>query len=154
MSYKSCACLFFALVLVTSARAQDQGFGLGVILGEPSGLSGKSWLSKKTALAGAVAWSLTKDEALHIHLDHLFHDFNSMAVEEGTLALYYGFGGRIKFAHQSTISVRIPIGLNYLFANAPVDFFLEIVPMLDLVPSTEFALNGGFGIRYFFNSKK
>jgi hypothetical protein len=142
------------LGLVATAPAQERGLGLGVILGEPSGISGKSWLSKKTALAGALAWSLDRDEALHVHLDHLFHDFDSMPVEQGTLALYYGFGGRIKFADESTISIRIPIGLNYLFASAPMDLFLEIVPMLDLIPRTEVNLNGGVGIRYFFKTTK
>ena len=146
--------LGFILGLVATAPAQERGFGLGVILGEPSGISGKSWLSKKTALAGAVAWSLESDEALHVHLDHLFHDFDSMPVEQGTMALYYGFGGRIKFADESTISIRIPIGLNYLFEAAPMDVFLEIVPMLDLIPRTEVNLNGGIGIRYFFKPTK
>ncbi|MGH7493065.1 MAG: hypothetical protein ACREOO_11790 [bacterium] len=154
MPCKRLSVLFFMLCLVTTAQAQERGFGLGVILGEPSGISGKSWMTKKTALAGAVAWSLERDEALHVHLDHLFHDFDSMPVEQGTLALYYGFGGRIKFADESTISIRIPIGLNYLFASAPMDLFLEVVPMLDLIPKTEVNLNGGIGIRYFFKTSK
>ncbi len=154
MLRKKLPVLLFIVLTVTTARAQDRGFGLGVILGEPSGISGKSWLSKKTALAGAVAWSLENEEALHIHLDHLFHDFDSTPVEPGTMALYYGFGGRIKFADNSTISVRIPIGLNYLVETAPVDFFLEIVPMLDLIPNTDFNLNAGLGVRYFFKTAK
>ena len=146
--------LFFISGLRAAAHAQDRGFGLGVILGEPSGISGKSWLSKNTALAGAVAWSLEREGALHLHLDHLFHDFDSMPVEQGIMALNYGFGGRIKFAEKSTVSIRIPIGLNYLLENAPVDLFMELVPMLDLIPTTEFNLNGGIGVRYFFNQKK
>jgi len=48
------------------------------------------------------------------------------------------------------VGVRIPVGINYIFAKAPLDIFLEIVPMLELVPRTEFNLNGGIGIRYFF----
>ncbi len=154
MLHQKLPLLLFTFFLGTAAFAQDRGLGLGVILGEPSGVSGKSWLSNKTALAGAVAWSLEGEEALHVHLDHLFHDFNSMPVEEGTLALYYGFGGRIKFADKGTVSVRIPLGMNYWFENAPIDFFLEIVPMLDLIPNTEFNFNGGIGVRYFFKTKK
>ena len=154
MPCKRLSVLFSMLCFMTTAQAQERGLGLGVILGEPSGISGKSWLAKKTALAGAVAWSLENEEALHLHLDHLFHDFDSMPVEQGTLALYYGFGGRIKFADESTISIRIPIGLNYLFATAPMDLFLEVVPMLDLIPRTEVNLNGGIGIRYFFKPTK
>ena len=34
--------------------AQDSGFGAGVIFGEPTGLSLKSWMSSKTAVDAAV----------------------------------------------------------------------------------------------------
>jgi hypothetical protein len=154
MSALRLSLIAFTIFWATTSYAQDRGFGLGVILGEPSGVSGKSWLNKKNAFAGAVAWSLEREEALHVHLDHLFHDFDSLPVEQGTMAWYYGFGGRIKFAEKSTLSVRIPVGLNYLMGNAPVDFFFEIVPLLDLIPNTEFNLNGGLGIRYFFKTVK
>lgn len=154
MSSKTLCTLMGMLFYATITQAQDRGFGLGVIVGEPSGISGKSWLSPKTALAGALAWSLETEEALHFHLDHVFHDFDSMPLEQGMLAFYYGFGGRVKFSRESTVSIRIPIGLNYLFENAPVDVFLEVVPMLDLIPGTEFNMNGGIGIRYFFKTAR
>jgi hypothetical protein len=154
MSCKKLTIPLFCLFLGATAQAQDRGFGMGVILGDPSGISGKSWISRKTAFVGAVAWSLQRDEALHLHLDHLFHDFNAIRADRGTMALYYGFGGRIKFANKSTISARIPIGMDYLFEDAPLDLFLELVPMLDLIPRPELNLNGGVGIRYFFNTRK
>ena len=46
-----------AILLCGTASAQDSGFGLGVILGEPTGISGKLWLGGKTAIDGATAWS-------------------------------------------------------------------------------------------------
>ena len=41
---------------VQAAVAREHPFGLGVITGEPSGISGKLWLSEKTAVDGAMAW--------------------------------------------------------------------------------------------------
>jgi hypothetical protein len=56
----------------------------------------------------------------------------------------------VLLADDPLIGVRVPIGLDYLFSDAPIDIFLEIVPILDLAPATEFDLGGGIGIRYWF----
>jgi len=145
--------LFFVLAVVmfcATALGQDKGFGLGMILGEPTGLCLKKWVENNRALDGAVAWSFGKEDAFHLHADYLVHNFNLFTIEPGELPLYYGIGGRIKFEKDLGIGLRIPIGINYIFETAPLDVFLEIVPLLELAPATEFVLNGSIGIRYFF----
>lgn len=142
--------------------AQDRGFGLGIILGDPTGLSWKSWQSKTRAVAGAIAWSSedNKDE-FHLHLDFLHHHFipaKAKKKSENTLPFYYGIGGRVIFKDDNnpkteddtTFGVRIPLGLDFMFSNAPMDVFVEVVPALDLVPDTDFDLEAAGGIRYFF----
>ena len=52
------------------------------------------------------------------------------------------------------IGIRIPVGLSYLFANSPLEFFVEVVPLLDLSPDTELDFNGGLGLRYYLGHKK
>jgi hypothetical protein len=130
--------------------AQESGMGLGIMLGEPTGISFKNWATGKTALAGGVAWSFGSEDALHIHADYLFHNFGFFPVEKGKLPFYYGLGGRIKLEDESLIGVRIPLGVNYIFQDAPLDIFLEIAPLMDLAPETEFNMNGAVGMRYFF----
>jgi len=127
-------------------------FGLGIIVGEPTGLSGKLWLGKTTAIDGAVAWSFEGEDAFHLHMDYLLHSFDLIRVDKGKLPLYYGIGGRIKFDEEDNarVGLRIPVGLEYIFTGERVDIFLEIVPLLDLIPDTDFSLNGGIGVRYFF----
>jgi len=142
-----------ALLVCGSVQAQDRGFGLGVILGEPTGISGKLWTGHGTAIDGAVAWSFEKESSMHLHGDILHHSFNRTRIDEGKLLLYYGIGGRVKFEDESKVGIRVPLGINYLFANSPLDFFLEIVPVLDLAPKTDFSLNGAIGIRYFFGKR-
>ena len=144
---------FFVLIAVlacTTAEAQESGFGLGVILGEPTGISGKLWIEDSKAIDGAVAWSFEKESTVHVHADLLFHSRNIVKVEMSKLLFYYGMGGRIKFEDDSEVGVRVPLGINYLSSGAPLDVFLEIVPLLDLAPSTDFSLNGAIGVRYFF----
>ena len=145
--------VIFILIAVFSsgnAAAQESGFGLGIILGEPTGISFKNWIGSRTAIDSGVAWSFGNNDSLHLHADYLVHDFNFFKIKKGKLALYYGIGGRVKTEKKSRIGVRIPIGISYIFENAPLDIFLELAPLLDLVPSTEFGLTGGVGIRYYF----
>jgi hypothetical protein len=137
--------------IVTDAGA----FGIGVMLGEPTGVSFKQWVTKENAFGGAVAWSFERKSALHVHLDYLYHRRGMRPgrreMDAGRVLFYFGVGGRVKAEEDdSRIGVRIPLGIDYVFAGSPFDIFFEIAPLLDLAPSTEFRVNGGFGIRYYF----
>jgi hypothetical protein len=149
---KYLSCLLFVIIISASfTRSQDKDFGLGIILGEPTGVSFKYWTGSNTAFDGAVAWSFVNGGAFHVHADYILHSFNLIHVESGRLPVYYGIGGRIKFLDDAGIGVRVPVGLAYLFDNAPIDIFLEVVPILDLAPKTDFKINAAIGGRYFFN---
>ena len=130
--------------------AQDSGFGLGAIFGEPTGLSAKMWTSEKTAIDGAVAWSFAGSGWLHLHTDILIHNYDLISVSEGKLPLYFGLGAFVTLASDLGLGIRVPLGFAYQFEGAPLEIFAEIVPGLSLLPGTDFYLGGGIGIRYFF----
>jgi hypothetical protein len=138
-------------VMVLAGSAASQGsFGLGIILGEPTGVSAKLWLTDRTAVDAAAAWSFSDEAAFHLHADYLFHNFDLISVEKGKLPVHFGVGARVKFENKSKFGVRIPIGLTYIFDGAPFDLFVEVVPILDLIPDTEFEANAAIGARFFF----
>ena len=149
---KLIAILFLAAILLfpISLAAQDSGFGLGIILGEPTGISFKNWVSGRGAIDFAVAWSFGNEDAIHVHADCLHHNFRLFKVEKGDLVFYYGIGGRVKAEKKSRVGVRIPVGVSYLFERDPLEIFFELGPILDLSPRTEFFVTGGIGIRYYF----
>lgn len=129
---------------------QEKGVGLGVIVGEPTGISFKSWMNTTNAIDAGLSWTLYKP-ALHIHSDYLWHSYNLFDIKE-KIVLYYGVGGRLKLGNkdESRIGVRGVIGIDFMLKSAPLDIFLEIAPVFDLIPATAFSGNGGIGIRYFF----
>lgn len=150
---KSIRKLVVVILFMTSAtilKAQDSGFGMGIYLGEPTGIAMKGWVSSNGAIAGAMAWSFAGNGHLHIHADYHRHSFKLINVEKGKLPVYYGIGAKIVFQDDPIFGARIPLGMNYIFDDAPLDIFAEIVPGLKLIPETEFDLAGGVGIRYFF----
>jgi hypothetical protein len=141
--------LSLTLILSGKLSAQDSGIGLGIIVGEPTGLSAKLWTSEKIALDAGVAWSFSENGYLRVHSDMLWHNY-SIEVETGKLPLYYGVGAKLLLASELGLGIRVPVGLAYQFEAVPVDLFVELVPGFDLLPRTRLDLDAALGARYFF----
>ena len=142
--------LAFSFVVSTASLAADRTVGVGIILGEPTGISIKKWTGSTTAFDLGLAWSLGGNNEFHIHGDYLWHNYSVFKVDSGKLPLYYGIGLRARLATDTQVGVRGVIGLAYIFAEAPIDIFLEIAPVMDLIPGTAFGFNGAIGARFFF----
>jgi hypothetical protein len=142
----------FAIAFASPHAAHAQGgTGLGIIVGEPTGLSAKTWVGANSALDLGLAWSFVDDGAAHVHGDYLVHNFSLFDTDRGALPLYYGIGMRaIVRDDDARLGLRVPVGLAYIFGGSQADVFFELAPILDLTPETEFRLNGAAGIRYFF----
>ena len=138
------------LLCAGAAHAQDKGFGIGIILGEPTGISAKKWIGSHSAIDAAVAWSFGQGGSFHLHADYLHHNFNLFDVESGRLPLYFGIGIRFKTDPETTLGARFPVGICYIFEKAPLDIFLEIGPVLDLIPGMSFEFTGSIGARFYF----
>ena len=146
-------------LISTSAFAQDR-LGIGLIVGEPTGLSVKYWLDEEHAIDGAAAWSFWDEDGFQLHADYLWHNFDLLgsAAACDTLPVYYGVGARLKFWDDNgkhdddghtAFGIRVPVGISYLFDNAPFDVFAEIVPILDFAPDIDLDLNIAVGLRFY-----
>ena len=141
----------FVTAAIPQAYGRD-GFGVGAIVGEPSGVSVKYWIDKTTAFDAACAWSLADHSPFQFHADYLIHGPSLSSDSKGSLPWYYGIGGRVKnINNKSHIGVRVPVGVTYLLAEAPIDIFGEITPVLDLKPSINLNWNAAIGVRYYFH---
>lgn len=144
--------LFLAIsiscILTSNVNAQDRPANseLGIIIGEPTGLSAKFWTGNLSAFDLGLAWSFSGQGSMHIHGDFLRHSY----FDSPDLGLYYGLGARLLMREDPKIGARIPLGLQYNIPESRLALFFELAPMLDLVPSSSFDINGGLGLRYFF----
>lgn len=152
-------CLGLFFTLNASVLAQPRGYegdnGLGIVIGDPTGVTFKSWLNSKNAFDVTAAWTVERRDAFHLHASFLHHKDDFFNPNRGRMPIYFGLGGRLKIREdRSNVGVRIPLGTEYLFQEIPIGVFLEVAPIVDLVPSTEFDINSGIGIRYYFKSSK
>lgn len=154
--------LGFMIILIKPIAAQDHGFGMGLILGEPTGVSAKLWTSEINALDFGLGVSVGGDRLLykgnynkgtrvHFHMDYLWHSFNVISSTE-KFPLYYGVGGRFNTGggYDGSLGIRGVIGIAWLPRSTPVDVFVELVPVLQVTPLTGLGIDAGLGIRYYF----
>lgn len=146
---KRIICLvFIAFFISHTAKAQVEGFGLGLIFGDPTGLSMKYFVDEKNAIDGAVAWSFW-GEFFYVHADYLWH-FDVIDVSSGSLPFYVGVGPKLGFSNDFRMGARIPLGITYLFDTVPIDLFIEIAPGMNFTPATQGDFDAGLGARFYF----
>ena len=142
----------------------NKTFGLGIMLGAPTGLSGKYFIGQDTAIdfgVGVIRYYRHRRSNLHIHADFLWHPVSIASTEPFELPLYFGVGARVwDFDDDNDrdgfgLGVRVPVGIAFDFNNVPIDIFLQLVPSLNFYSDYRddfgFWFDFSFGIRYFFN---
>lgn len=148
----------------------NKTFGLGLELGDPTGITGKYFLSADRALDFGVGY--IRDyfyydrSGIHIYADYLFHPVALATTEPFELPFYVGLGGRFwSFDDHrangivdsaSAIGFRVPIGIAFDFNNVPLDVFIQVVPTLDFFQGyarhdVYLEIDASIGIRYWFN---
>lgn len=138
--------------LGTDARAQDSGFGLGLIVGDPNGVSLKGYLSDGLTIDGAVGFSLLDGDALAGHADILW-EWNITSFDRAVFDWYAGVGPKFAFffdADTFFLGARGAVGLDFKFTNVPIDVFVEFAPALWLIDDVDFDWDAAAGARYFF----
>ena len=143
--------LLLLLAAPSALPAGNSGFGLGVILGAPTGLSCKGWIGAHQAIDGAASWTTSRgDKSLYLHGDLLRQNHNALHLDPVWLDWHYGVGLAINFKEDTEMGLRIPVGLDYSLTTIPMELFVEIVPVLLLTPDSSFDIDGGIGLRIFF----
>jgi hypothetical protein len=143
----------------TTPSPSTEGVGVGVSLIGPTGVTSKLWISDRQAIQAATTFSVGEFQSSWLlQADFLFHNFGSLDIEQGLLALYVGPGFRFRIVSSTGTSnpndefaVRVPIGLTYVLDNAPVDLFIEMAPEVVLTAPNEFSFGGAIGFRYYLN---
>ena len=149
--------VFFAAE--AGAETSKGVLGLGLIVGEPTGISAKYYLGDDRAIDGAIGFAVI-GRGLQVHGDYLWHPWILEQQSSFVLPVYAGVGMRI-LDHNSgggaddhlRIGPRGVGGLLFDFTEVPLDAFVELALVLDYrTRGDRFGvdLNAGAGVRYYF----
>lgn len=168
MCNASRALIVAALVPIASVSAgsNTSGVGLGVVVGDPTALSlawrpGDTWY-----LQAALGWNLNSDR-FALNVDYLMTLTTLHSADAGSVSfpIYVGVGGRMRVDdddwddwgdddwdndEDSSLGLRVPVGLSILPTKIPMDFFVELAPVVELIPATDLDLDAGIGARFYF----
>ena len=148
------------------SRGADKGtFGVGIILGEPTGITAKLYLKDDQAVQAAIG-SAFIGGGLSVHADYVFHPYILQSRPSFVLPVYVGPGvrlidytsGRSDAAGNNgsafALGVRVVGGLLFDFKTVPLDAFIEVAPVLEYEfgsgGGAALKLNAGAGVRYYF----
>lgn len=149
--------IVFALLLVLTAPIYPKyTTGAGIYAGVPTGVRIKVNFNTSNSLAATVAYDLPAS-MMYASLDY-FYNFRRIAQDrdhEIPFFFYAGPGFRIKTNDVNTnnnvhAGVKFNIGAGFMFSDLPVELFMEVSPILDILPATDFDVNAGIGFIVYF----
>ena len=179
------AAVIAVATLATSAEARprptrrhsrfeaNKTFGLGIMFGSPTGLSGKYFTGKSTAIdfgLGGIGCCRGR-RGVEGHVDVLWHPVVLASPPPFELPLYVGVGGRFysyEWQHGNhyhdglAVGVRAPIGLSFDMNRVPLDIFVELALVADFIDDRSDVIDGfdhdglyldvdgAVGFRYYF----
>jgi hypothetical protein len=171
--------ILIVLAVPRPARATEVGYGrsygLGLILGDTTGLSAKAWVGPTNAIdAGLGAYGYgfrggcvggpdgrplcdrgPGQRLTSLHADYLWQ----AKLLQRTVQLDWHVGGGVRALLLGSpcrfdcwdLGVRLPIGLDLTFVRPSfVEVFLELAPSLYVAPVAFLAFEGGLGVRFYF----
>ncbi len=153
--------------------ANSKKFGIGGILGQPSGFTLKYHFTPNHALTAAIGIGWWGGNHFHTHVDYGYH-FDLTKPEPFDLRMYVG--GGVKFFYwawdyynvydrcnpndpdypycdgrgRAGIALRAPVGITFNLNKIPLEIFLELAPGMAFMPWFFFFVDGAVGARYYF----
>lgn len=148
-----------------TASAQESKFGLGGIVGSPTGATFKINLNERNAVEFALGFGFFNGNYARLHAQYLW-DINLLQMDRANMDFYFGVGAQIggyvghhhhnhednghHHHHGAWFGARVPLGLDFPFKTRPLDVFVELAPVIWFIQDVDFAIEGAVGARYWF----
>lgn len=165
--------LIFALALFTASIAQARsagrsGKGLGLSIGDPTGLNFKAFLKRGFAIDSTLGLGFIGGRHFALNVSAIWQKPLSN-LGSAPVDWYWGLGGKLGLydgdddhSHgngrvhdhdhddELRLGARAPLGIAILFKSAPIDVFLEVAAGLWLLDHVDLDLDGAIGLRFWF----
>jgi hypothetical protein len=151
MTIRTLTLAAIALAVVAESRPAQarpqRDFGLGIILGRPSGVTMEFGLAANQSIDLAIGIDAFRGERFYVHGNYLFY-LSPVVQGQADLSPYLGAG--IFVSSGSRGGIRVPFGFSLDFQAAPLKLFIEVAPHLRLFDEVDLDFGVAGGFRYFF----
>ncbi len=147
----------FLMLITLQANSQDKNWGIGIRLGDPTGISAKKYLGASNGLELALGGNI-EGRGLQFLVHYLFHFPINNAPG---LDWYYGFGAQIEDDHrddhdrgrddETEFGADGVLGLEYTFASGRLSAYVDGILFVELIDDPfDLELDAGIGLRFNF----
>jgi len=152
-----CLTVIATLAIQFSSKAQGYDNAIGGRFGAANGVTFKTTLGGNKMI-DIIANFRSNDNYKYFRVTGLYEIYNPIDGAQG-LNWYYGIGGSIgsvkeRYFNRSSdlyLSADGVLGLDYKFADAPINISLDWKPAIQLTPDTNFDASGvGLSLRFTF----
>ena len=135
------------LIIIISAlfvNAQDYSNAVGLRGGLGYGLTFKHFLNETSAVDGILnsSWGFFGVTGLY--------EIHKPAFDVANLNWFYGGGAHVWFGSSMYLGVDGVLGLDYKFADFPINLSLDWKPAFNIIGSGFYGTDGALSIRYTF----
>ena len=136
MKRTSIVCTVLLLFIAATVSAQDYRFGIGVRLSNSTptlnnSITGKYFITEKSAIEGLVSFGS------RFGIGGLLEIYKPFSAQG--LSWFYGGGAYVGFQDGNTyLGPTGILGLDYKFANVPINVSVDWKPELDIIPDINF----------------
>ena len=140
------------VVLGLGGTARADPIGIGVFIGEPTGLDIKIGFQRRSALDIVIGETSLRDGRVsYAHFTYLY----TLAVARGDsvlVPLRLGIGGWAAGLTEDgeALGARVPFEIGLRFRRSPLEIYGEITFVLQLVHDVNDDIDGGIGLRVYF----
>lgn len=137
-----------------AGKSADGPMGIGIFLGQPTGLTFEMDLSSSSWVDFKAAWNLAGPKGGYSILLQGNYEYafpGMFAVEKELFTPFVG-GGAVADINDTNVNfgVRVPAGVSYRFRHIPLELFIEAGIDVYMFPSFGLGGSGGLGARLRF----
>ncbi len=139
----------------TSTERQGGPFGLGVSMGTPTGLTGRLWFSRDSAIQFSTGGNLGEKGSLTGSMDYIIA-LEHMSEDEGNYFITTYAGAGVGFDYSYTVNdnsmafgPRLVGGASVTLPTLPIDIFIQVSPTIFVVQDLTWSMGGQIGAHYY-----
>lgn len=133
-------------------KAADGPMGVGLFLGQPTGITFEMDLAPASWVDFKAAWNFGgAGFSIILQGNYEYAFLNKLAINELALSPFAGVGAAVNLYDGGVaVGARIPAGVSHRMRNIPIELFLELGLDVYLLPAFDIGISGGLGARYRF----
>jgi hypothetical protein len=128
--------------------------GVGLTVGSPNGLTGRTWLTDENSLDYGLGWGLGGGSKFEVYGDYLWNRPGMFEIGGEKFDFFFGGGAVIrthsgKADDEVVFGPRLPVGVSYEFADPDLELFTAFALNVGIVPHSDVFFDLHLGARFY-----